>query len=216
MFYAGVRPSEGLHLKVQQCRLPMGGRWGSITLEGACPDIGELWTDDGARHDTRGLKHRSTKTVRVVPIPPELVVILRLHLLTFPPAPDGRLFYDGPDQDKVPGQVYRSVWRRARKAALSPTEHASDVARRPYDLRHANASMLIAAGVDTAEIARRLGHSIRTLLSTYAHWIKGGEDAANALIEAALTAETITKEALTSENASDGPLTGQPGQHGAA
>ncbi|PRX44880.1 site-specific recombinase XerD [Nonomuraea fuscirosea] len=216
MFYAGVRPSEGLHLKVQHCHLPMGGRWGSITLDGACPDVGELWTDDGDRHDERGLKHRSTKTVRVVPIPPDLVVLLRGHLLTFPPAPDGRLFYDGPDRDKVPSLVYRSVWKRARKAALSPAEFASDVARRPYDLRHANASMLIAAGVDTAEIARRLGHSIRTLLGTYAHWIKGGEDAANALIEAALSVETITSEALTSENAIHGPLTGQPGQHGAA
>ncbi|MGP3913888.1 hypothetical protein [Nonomuraea sp. 10N515B] len=139
-----------------------GRRLGSITLEGASPDVGELWTDDGERHDTRGLKHRSTKTVRPVPIPTELVVILRLHLLTYPPAPDGRLFYDGPDQGKVPGQVYQSVWRRARKAALSPAEHASAVARRPYDLRHANASMLIAAGVDPAEVARRLGHSIRT------------------------------------------------------
>ncbi|MFC4010900.1 site-specific integrase [Nonomuraea purpurea] len=216
MFFAGIRPSEGLELKAHQCHLPMGGTWGSITLEGACPDVGELWTDDGERHDTRGLKHRSRKTVRPVPIPPELVVILRLHLLTFPPAPDGRLFYDGPDQAKVPGQVYRSVWRRARKAALTPAERASDVARRPYDLRHANASTLIAAGVDTAEIARRLGHSIRTLLTTYAHWIRGGEDAANARIEAALSATTITDSVLTCENGNDGPATGQPGEYGAA
>ncbi|MFI6919341.1 tyrosine-type recombinase/integrase [Nonomuraea spiralis] len=216
MFYAGVRPSEGLHLKVHQCHLPMGGGWGSLTLEGASPDVGALWTDDGERHDSRGLKHRSTRTVRVVPIPPELVVIVRLHLLTFPPAPDGRLFYDGPDQAKVPSLVYQSVWRRARKAALTSAEHATDVARRPYDLRHANASTLIAAGVDTAEIARRLGHSIRTLLTTYAHWIKGGEDAANALIEAALSAAAITGGGLTSENAAHGPVAGQPGQTGAA
>ncbi|MET9247127.1 site-specific integrase [Nonomuraea sp. NPDC003709] len=216
IFYAGVRPSEGLHLKVEHCQLPMGGRWGSVTLIGACPEVGELWTDDGERHDERGLKHRSRKTVRIVPIPPELVVILRGHLLTFPPAFDGRLFYDGPDRGKVPGGVYRSVWRRARKAALNPDEHASEVARRPYDLRHANASMLIAAGVDTAEIARRLGHSIRTLLTTYAHWIKGGEDAANARIEAALSGETITDSALTCENGNDGPLTGQPDESGAA
>ncbi|MGW0482607.1 site-specific integrase [Nonomuraea sp. NPDC003214] len=216
MFFAGVRPSEGLELKAAQCNLPMGGGWGSITLEGACPDVGELWTDDGERHDTRGLKHRSSKSVRVVPVPPELVTILRLHLLTFPPAPDGRLFYDGPDRGKVRAEVYRAVWRRARKAALSPAEHASTMARRPYDLRHANASMLIAAGVDTAEIARRLGHSIRTLLTTYAHWIRGGEDAANARIEAALSAETITGGVLTCANGNDGPATGQPAEHGAA
>ncbi|MEQ4723441.1 hypothetical protein [Nonomuraea sp. B19D2] len=112
--------------------------------------------------------------------------------------------------------MYQSAWRRAHKAALSPAEHASAVARRPYDLRHANASMLIAAGVDPAGIARRLGHSIRTLLSTYAHWIKGGEEAANAKIEAALSGETINGSGLTCEDENDGPLTGQPGQHGAA
>ncbi|MEV4179689.1 hypothetical protein [Nonomuraea sp. NPDC049709] len=38
----------------------------------------------------------------------------------------------------------------------------------------------------------------------------------NGQAEAALSAETITNEALTSENADHGPLAGQPGQHGAA
>ncbi|MGW2143531.1 hypothetical protein ACWCOT_04410 [Nonomuraea bangladeshensis] len=35
------------------------------------------YTDSGERHDERGLKHRAVKTTRIVPIPPELVSILR-------------------------------------------------------------------------------------------------------------------------------------------
>ncbi|WP_177245205.1 tyrosine-type recombinase/integrase [Streptosporangium canum] len=136
-------------------------------------------------------------------------MILRGHLLAYSPAADGRLFYDGPEQAPLTGGAYRAVWRRARKAALSPAEHVSQVARRPYDLRHANASMLIQAGVPVVEIARRLGHSIRTLLNTYAHWIDGGEDAANAQIEAALSAKMITGSAVTCKNANQGPTTGQ-------
>lgn len=38
------------------------------------------YTDSGERHDERGLKHRDVKTTRIVPIPPELVSILREHI----------------------------------------------------------------------------------------------------------------------------------------
>lgn len=58
-------------------------------------------------------------------------------------------------------------------------------------------------------VARRLGHSVRTLLSTYAHWIDNGEDAANAQIEAAPSTQMIIDSALTRENVTHGPATGQ-------
>ncbi|WP_113704759.1 hypothetical protein [Nonomuraea lactucae] len=69
--------------------------------------------------------------------------------------------------------------------------------------------MLILAGVDVAQIARRLGHSIETLLSVYAHWIDKGEDEANSKIEAMLATQTTTLKVVTSENAHHGPVTGQ-------
>ncbi|TLF65062.1 hypothetical protein FE391_26465 [Nonomuraea sp. KC401] len=71
--------------------------------------------------------------------------------------------YNGPDQGCFRARHYQDVWSRARKTALSEAERASHVARRPYDLRHFNASMLNLAGVDAAQVARRLGHSVRTL-----------------------------------------------------
>jgi integrase len=208
MLFAGLRPSEVLALTIDGCELPARG-WGKLTLTGAAPDVGELWTDDGERHQKKGLKHRAATAVRIVPIPPELVAILRDYLTNFSPAADGRLFYNGSDQGYFRARHYRDVWQRARKAALSDAEHASHVARRPYDLRHFNASMLITAGVDVAQVARRLGHSVQTLMAVYVHWIDTGMDAANAKIEAALSGQTLLSNPMTSENASHGPTTGQ-------
>ncbi|RBQ14028.1 hypothetical protein DP939_42910 [Spongiactinospora rosea] len=208
MYYAGLRPSECLALKNIACDLPEAG-WGLLTLTGAAPTVGKLWTDDGQLHDQRGLKHRHETAVRLVPIPPVLVRILRAHIAQFPPAPDGRVFYDGPDKAILKGNTYRCVWKRARRDALSAAEAASPVAQRPYDLRHANASVLLKARVDLAEIARRLGHSIKMLLVTYAHWIDDGREAANTAIEALLDLHSITS--ATSGNAPElhGPVTGQ-------
>src|SRR5262249_497836 len=55
----------------------------------------------------------------------------------------------------------------------------SPLARRPYDLRHAAASLWLNAGVPPTEVARRLGHSVAVLLKVYANCIDGGEDGVN-------------------------------------
>lgn len=70
------------------------------------------------------------------------------------------------------------------------------------------------AQLHTADVARRLGHSIQTLLTIYARWIDTGEERANALIDAVLARETRPFNALTSTDGSEsgGPLTVQPSQ----
>ncbi|WP_336205440.1 hypothetical protein [Nonomuraea sp. LPB2021202275-12-8] len=82
MLLGGLRPSEVLALTIDGCELPAHG-WGRLTLTGAAPDVGSLWTDSGERHEQKGLKHRATSAVRIVPIPPELVAILRAYLQEF-------------------------------------------------------------------------------------------------------------------------------------
>jgi integrase len=47
-----------------------------------------------------------------------------------------------------------------------------------HTTRHTHASRLLADGVDPAEVARRLGDSIETLLRTYSHWMPTGQDTA--------------------------------------
>jgi integrase len=43
---------------------------------------------------------------------------------------------------------------------------------RPYDLRHAFCSLLIAEGLSVVEIAQQAGHSPAMMLATYAHVIE--------------------------------------------
>lgn len=63
---------------------------------------------------------------------------------------------------------------------------ASPLARRPYDLRHAAASLWLNAGVPPTEVARRLGHSVAVLLKVYASCIDGEEGGMNDRIGRAL------------------------------
>ena len=58
--------------------------------------------------------------------------------------------------------------------------------RRPYDLRHAALSLWLASGAPPAEVAARAGHSVRVLLTIYAHCIPGHDQIASQHIEQAL------------------------------
>jgi hypothetical protein len=62
------------------------------------------------------------------------------------------------------------------------------LACRPYDLRHATASLWLNNGVPATEVARRLGHDVAVLLKIYANFIDEQEDTINDQITAALTA----------------------------
>jgi integrase len=51
--------------------------------------------------------------------------------------------------------------------ARQACENAGQPRIRVYDFRHANATMMIKARVPLVEAARRLGHSVETLVSPY-------------------------------------------------
>jgi integrase len=207
LYFAGMRPAEVRNLHTDDLHLPEAG-WGTATLSGAAPEVGGEWTDNGELYDTRGLKHRAQGTIRLVPLPPELVAILRAHLATIGAAPDGRVFWSGDTHQPVSGDTYREVWRLARQGALSPAELASGLAVRPYDLRHGNASLLLAAGVPATEVARRLGHTVAVLHLVYAHWFEGLTESANSKIDTALAAD----QPETGNIPGPGPATGQHDQ----
>lgn len=184
LYYAGMRPSEALALNIRDCVLPETG-WGRLDVATSEPRAGADWTDDGRARDVRQLKRRARAEVRPVPIPPDLVHLLREHVATFDVGEGGRLFRSGAG-GPLQETAYGAVWRAARKAALTEAQAASPLARRPYDLRHAAASLWLSAGVPATEVSRRLGHSVAVLLKVYANVVDGQEDAANDRIAGAL------------------------------
>lgn len=111
--------------------------------------------------------------------------MLRFHLDGFGTAPDGRVFV-GPLGGLFETSSYLPIWRNARKAVLTPTEIASPLAKRPYDLRHAAVSTWLNAGVPATQVADWAGHSVAVLLRTYAKCIVGQDEAARRRIEDAM------------------------------
>ncbi|MFF4589707.1 tyrosine-type recombinase/integrase [Streptomyces sp. NPDC001388] len=181
MYYGAFRPAEVVGLTAADLKLPEEG-WGTALLHRTRPSAGRQWTDSGETHDDRGLKNRSAEEVRPVPIPPQLVAILRQHLDTFGTADDGRLFTN--ERGGVVGSsTYYRVWQEARLLALPPAAVASPLAARPYDLRHSALSTWLNSGVDATEVAERAGNSVEVLLSRYAKCIDGRQEVANRKIE---------------------------------
>jgi integrase len=190
MYYAALRPSEAVPLLKSALRLPAAG-WGEFRLRESAPLSGARWSDNGQSRDRRQLKHRAKGDVRVVPVPPPLTVLLSDHLDEFGTAPDGRLFR-ATRGGLLGDKMYGDIWRAARQAALTPQEAASELARRPYDLRHAAVSTWLNAGVDPTQVASWAGHSVEVLLAVYAKCIVGRDEIARRRIESILGLEPGT------------------------
>jgi hypothetical protein len=190
IYYGATRPGEILGLSRPDVKLPRRG-WGTMRLHESRPRAGRSWTDSGESHDKKGLKHRPRSAVRWVPIPPELVALLRWHVTAYGYAPDGRLFRTARG-GIVQESGYGEVWRRAREATLSPDELKTKLAKRPYDLRHAAVSTWLSSGVEPQLVAHRAGQSVAVLFRFYAKFLKGGDEEANAKISARLAQRRTT------------------------
>ena len=183
LYYAGLRPGEAQRLRGTDCKLPAGG-WGELILPGSLTGVSGEHYNDGIRDaDHRPLKRRRREDVRRVPAPPALVAILREHIDRYGTAPDGRLFPALNTGGRIRESVYTRTWKQARLIGLSPTQAASPLAARPYDLRHAALSSWLNAGVPPTEVAERAGHSVKVLLSVYAKCLDGERDTYNARIQ---------------------------------
>ena len=181
LYYAALRPEEAVALRLADCHLP-GSGWGMLRLASAAPRTAAAWTSDGTSYEQRGLKHRPDGAIRMVPVPPVLVAMLRAHHAAYGTAPDGRLFR-GTRGGPLSESVYGRAWQSARALALGPELAASGLARRPYDLRHAALSLWLNAGGDPAQIAARAGNSVAVLLTVYSHCIHGHDDLLNQQID---------------------------------
>jgi integrase len=162
MYFAGLRPSEVVMLRPRALSLPKRG-WGAIEVVEADID----WDEPG-----------DPKTGdRTVPIPPELVELLRSWIEEHELAAGKLLFRTR--NDRRPTQ---SNWGRALKRSCA------NVGRPPmrvYDCRHACATSWLQAGVPLGETARWLGHSVETLVRVYVGALEGDDTQARQRIDTA-------------------------------
>jgi integrase len=163
-YYAGLRPSEVVMLRVRSLTLPKKG-WGRIDVTEA-----DISFDEPGEPKTGP---------RRVPIPPVLVDVLRAWIEDNDlSTPEAHLF-----RTRKGTRPSTSNWGRAWHRAL---ESIGQPPLRVYDCRHAAATTWLRAGVPLGETARRLGHSVETLVSTYVGALEGDEELGNNRIEAEL------------------------------
>ncbi len=163
-YYAGLRPSEVVMLRVRSLTLSEEG-WGRIDVTEA-----DISRDEPGEPKTGP---------RRVPIPPVLVDVLRKWIEDNDlAAPDDLLF-----RTRNGTRPSTSNWGRAWHRAL---ESIGQPPLRVYDCRHAAATTWLRAGVPLGETARRLGHSVETLVSTYVGALEGDEELGNKRIEVEL------------------------------
>jgi integrase len=133
---------------------------------------------DGHRRRLGPLKTEQSR--RTIPLAEPVATELAQHLECYPSDhPDGLVFTSAQGMALRHDGWNRRVWKPAVEAAGLPelTFH---------DLRHFYASTLIRSGrVSPPAAARFLGHSVKTLLATYAHWFRDDDGNARAAIEAA-------------------------------
>jgi integrase len=197
-YFSALRPEEAINLTESVIKLPPQrwneekqeweddpDTWGWFNLRETAPHAGSRWTDSGTVRDKRGLKRRARKATRPVPIPPELVSVLRAHINEFGTDDEGRLFR-GERGGEVPVRLYNEVWRKARLATFTPDVLAGPLAKTPYDLRHACVSTWLALGVEGPQVAEWAGHSLEVLYKVYAKCIHGRQTAALQRIVAGL------------------------------
>jgi integrase len=163
-YYAGLRPSEVVMLRARALHLPVTG-WGRIDV-----------TEADVAFDEPG----EPKTgARSVPIPPTLVRQLAAWVARHGFTGEDLLF-----RTRTGRRPTASNWARALQRALRAVDQPP---MRIYDCRHAAATTWLRAGVPLGEVARRMGHSVETLVSTYVGALEGDEVIANDRIEALLT-----------------------------
>ena len=159
-YYAGLRPSEVVMLRRHSLMLPPSG-WGRIDVTEA-----DISNDEPGEPKTGP---------RSVPIPPVLVNILQLWVDEHRFEGDALIFRTRNDK-RPTGSNWTRSWHRALAASGQPP-------LRVYDCRHAAATTWLKAGVPLGEVARRLGHSVETLVSTYVGAIVGDEERSNERIQ---------------------------------
>ena len=167
IYLSGMRPSEVLDLRCEDLTLPATG-WGSARVAHSDQRAGGQYRD----HDDEDSGETKTGRARGVPLHPALVRVLRAAVAAC--GGTGPLWVT-----RTGGRPTQSNWHRCWDRARGPSPLPL------YGLRHVHATIQLRAGVPLGEVARRLGHTVETLVRTYSGVLEGDERIANALLEGA-------------------------------
>jgi len=110
--------------------------------------------------------HGAREPGRVVPVGPGLDALLR----GLPPRIDSPLLFP-----TLRGRVWRE--RNYHRDVWAPARKASGIDATPQDFRHSHVSLLRAAGIDPADLAAVVGHSVETATAHYTHALGRSFDA---------------------------------------
>ncbi|MFO0852434.1 MAG: tyrosine-type recombinase/integrase [Gemmataceae bacterium] len=142
--------------------------WADLTADRGRVHVRRTLTDKGGKAVSGPPK--SARGVRTLDLPG----FARAALRAAPAWPGVPLVF--PNADRT-GYVQRNNFREEVYKPL--LARAGVRYRKFHTVRHTHASRLLAAGVDVAEVARRLGDTVETVTTTYAHWMpSAGRDTA--------------------------------------
>lgn len=114
---------------------------------------------------------KTQRSYRTVPLPQVVADVLAAHLKANPAGLDDFIFRADGSGPVIRTSFYHSAWRPAVKAAGLPADTGIDA------LRHAYASLLIAAGESVKAVSERLGHTNAAMtLNTYSHIFPDSEE----------------------------------------
>jgi integrase len=183
--YAGLRPQEALGLP-----------WANVR--------GRTVLIDRAQSD-EGLKETKTGGLRSVRLLGPLAADLAAWRLESGPLIGEALVF--PNRN---GELWRDHdWRNWRRRTFDPAAaRAGAPGIRPYDLRHAFCSLLIAEGLSVVEVARQAGHAPTMTLDTYAHVFAEADGGERVPAEVAIRQ---AREAEVSGKCPSGPRTANDG-----
>lgn len=135
----------------------------------------QLWSPDRGEPVLRPLK--SKRSYRTVVLSDIVLEVLAAHVERYGTGDHGLVFHaDRAPIGRAPG------WRLIEKA----TKNAGLQGHAWHDLRHHHASDLLSKGVNPAKVAERLGHDLKTLLTTYAHVMPKDDDRVRSIVDETL------------------------------
>ncbi|MDQ3431820.1 MAG: site-specific integrase [Actinomycetota bacterium] len=185
----GLRPGEATDLRRRD--VDLADEHECLTFGGTRSEVPDRFFVEGESR-RRPLKGRGPKARRTVPIPAELVPLLRWHLDHLVGKGANALVFTNRNGRPVnSSNFHRDIWSKARDAVFE--EDSPLRAARRHDLRHSAITTWLNAGIPLKTAQRWSGHkTLSVLLDTYLGVMKADEEVARERFEAALNRNLVT------------------------